>query len=78
MTNEFTKELLVKGFEASLASVESQLTELNALDAATGDGDHGTAIVATLKAAVAACQDPGNLSETLSNIAMGIMTAPGG
>lgn len=78
MTNEFTKDLLVKSLEASLAAVESKFDELNALDAATGDGDHGTAIVATLKAAVESAKEPGNLADTLSNIAMGVMSATGG
>ena len=78
MTNEFTKDLLVKSLEASLAAVESKFDELNALDAATGDGDHGTAIVATLKAAVESAKQPGNLADTLSNIAMGVMSATGG
>ena len=64
--------------ETALAAVEAKFDELNALDAATGDGDHGTAIVATLKAAVESAQGAGTLAETMSNIAMGIMTATGG
>ncbi len=64
--------------ETALAAVEARFDELNALDAATGDGDHGSAILATMKAAVESAQGAGTLSETLSNIAMGIMTATGG
>lgn len=78
MTNEFNKELLVKMLEAALASIEAQFDELNRLDAATGDGDHGTAILATMKAALESANQPGTLAETLSNIAMGIMSATGG
>ena len=78
MASEFTKELLTKMLETALAAVEAKFDELNALDAATGDGDHGSAILATMKAAVESAQGPGTFSETLSNIAMGIMTATGG
>ncbi len=78
MTNEFNKELLVKMLEAALASIEAQFDELNRLDAATGDGDHGTAILATMKAALESANQPGTLAETFSNVAMGIMSATGG
>jgi dihydroxyacetone kinase-like protein len=78
MTNTFTKELLVSALKGALASVVERFDELNALDAATGDGDHGTAIEATLKAAVESAQQPGGLSDALSNVAMGIMSATGG
>lgn len=78
MTNVFTKELLVSALKGALASVTEHFDELNALDAATGDGDHGTAIEATLKAALESAEQPGNLADTLSNVAMGIMSATGG
>ena len=78
MTNTFTKELLVSALKGALASVVARFDELNALDAATGAGDHGTAIAATLKAAGESAQQPGGLSDALSNVAMGIMSATGG
>ncbi len=78
MTNEFNKELLVKALQKAFESVEAKFDELNQLDAATGDGDHGTAIVSTLKAAVEAAEQPGSLADALSNVAMGIMSATGG
>lgn len=78
MTNAFTKELLERCLEAALADVSAKFDELNALDAATGDGDHGTAIETTLKAAVAASRKPGSLADALSNVAMDIMSATGG
>lgn len=78
MASELTKDLLTKMLESALAAVEAQFDELNALDAATGDGDHGSAILATMKAAVKAAQGPGTLAETATNIAMEIMTATGG
>ena len=78
MTTEFTKELLVKALKKALESIEANFDYLNKLDAATGDGDHGTAILSTMKAAVASAEKPGNLSDTLSNVAMDIMSATGG
>lgn len=78
MTSEFTKELLLKALEKALTSIEANFDELNKLDAATGDGDHGTAILSTMKAAVESARKPGNLSDTLSNVAMDIMNATGG
>ncbi|MGI6401767.1 MAG: DAK2 domain-containing protein [Thermoguttaceae bacterium] len=78
MTNVFTKELLHNAFQGALALVTEHLDELNALDAATGDGDHGAAIESTLQAAVKASEAPATLSDALSNIAMEIMSATGG
>lgn len=78
MTTEYTKDLLVKALQKALASIEANFDFLNKLDAATGDGDHGTAILSTLKAAVESVQKPGSLSDTLSNVAMDIMNATGG
>lgn len=78
MTTEFTKELLIKALKKALEAIEGHFDYLNKLDAATGDGDHGTAVLSTMKAAVAAAEKPGGLSDTLSNIAMEIMSATGG
>ena len=78
MTTEFTKDLLIKALKGALAAVEANFDYLNKLDAATGDGDHGTAILSTMKAAVESAEAPGSLSDTLSNVAMGVMSATGG
>ncbi|MDO5308459.1 MAG: dihydroxyacetone kinase subunit L [Planctomycetia bacterium] len=78
MTTVFTKDYLRKALSLALQSVNSQFDQLNALDAATGDGDHGTAIVSTLQAAVKASEAEASLKDMLSNIAMEIMSATGG
>ncbi len=78
MITEFTKDFLLKALKTALVAVEADFDHLNQLDAATGDGDHGTAILSTLKAAVESAEQPGNLADSLSNVAMGIMNATGG
>lgn len=78
MASVLNKELFSSALTKALALVESEFDALNALDAATGDGDHGTAIKSTLEAAVAAAAKPGSLAETLSNVAMDVMSATGG
>ena len=45
-------------FEALLARFESLEAELNALDAATGDGDHGTTMLKGLQAVVNEVENP--------------------
>ena len=70
----FTKTLLQKMLQAALSAVENQLAMLNQLDAATGDGDHGTAILAAMKAATAAAQKEGTLKTTLETIGWDVMS----
>ena len=64
--------------QAALSAVESQLTMLNQLDAATGDGDHGTAILAAMKAATAAAQKEGTLKTALETIGWDVMSNTSG
>ncbi len=59
-------------------NIEEKLSYLNELDTATGDGDHGTAILSAISAAVAASEQEGTLSQTLTAIAWGVMGATGG
>ena len=75
---ELTKELFQKMLDGALAKIESNFDYLNELDSATGDGDHGTAILSSMKAAVEAAKAEGSLSKTLSNVGWGIMNATGG
>ena len=75
---EFTKELLRKMLDAALAKIEANFDYLNELDSATGDGDHGTAILSSMKAAVQAAQADAPLAQTFSNVGWGIMNATGG
>ena len=74
----FTKTLLQKMLHAALSAVEDQRAMLNQLDAATGDGDHGTAIVAAMKAANTAVQQEGTLKETLEKIGWDVMSNTSG
>lgn len=64
--------------QAALSAVENQLVTLNQLDAATGDGDHGTAILTAMKAAVTASQKKGALKATLEMIGWDIMSSTSG
>lgn len=75
---ELTKELLQKMLDGALAKIETNFDYLNELDSATGDGDHGTAILSSMKAAAEAVKAEGSLSKTLSNVGWGIMNATGG
>lgn len=74
----FTKTTLQTLLAAALAAVEKNLDQLNALDGATGDGDHGTAILAAMKAANAAAQNDAPLAEMLHNVGWGIMSEASG
>jgi dihydroxyacetone kinase-like protein len=74
----FAKTLLQDMLQNALRAVESQLEMLNQLDAATGDGDHGTAILTAMKAANTAAQQDGTLKETLEKIGWDIMSKTGG
>lgn len=78
MKSELTKALFAKMLSAALAKIEINFDYLNQLDSATGDGDHGTAILSTMKAAVEASKQEESFSQTLSNIGWGIMSATGG
>lgn len=74
----FTKSLLQKMLDAALAAIEQNLETLNALDSATGDGDHGTAILAAMKAAATAAHKDGNLASTLEGIGWDVMSSTSG
>ena len=63
---------------AALSAVDEQLDMLNQLDAATGDGDHGTAILAAMRAAASAAQNEGSLKEVLEKIGWDIMSNTSG
>jgi dihydroxyacetone kinase-like protein len=74
----FTKILLQKMLQAALSAVENQLAMLNQLDAATGDGDHGTAILTAMKAATAAAHKEGTFKATLETIGWDVMSNTSG
>jgi len=74
----FTKTLLQEMLQNALSAVESQSAMLNQLDAAIGDGDHGTAILAAMKAANAAVEKEGTLKTTLETIGWDVMSNTSG
>ena len=74
----FTKTLLQKMLQAAFSAVENQLAMLNQLDAAIGDGDHGTAMMAAMGAANVAVQKDGSLKTTLETIGWDIMSNTSG
>lgn len=64
----------------SLAAIESSTAMLNQLDANTGDGDHGTAILAATRAAAetAKAKNDEPLNSVLESIAWNVMSSVGG
>ena len=74
----FTKTLLWEMLQTALSSIENQQAMLNQLDAATGDGDHGTAVLAAMKAATAGAHKEGTLKETLETIGWDVMSNTSG
>ncbi|GHT09976.1 dihydroxyacetone kinase subunit L [Planctomycetales bacterium] len=74
----FTKTLLQKILDSAVKAVETNLAYLNELDAATGDGDHGTAILAAVKAAAASAHKDGTLASTLETIGWDVMSSTSG
>ncbi|MDR1052886.1 MAG: dihydroxyacetone kinase subunit L [Planctomycetaceae bacterium] len=75
---KFTKYLLQQMLSAANEIVKTSVDDLNRLDAAIGDGDHGTAILAAMKAAAESSQKDGNLAEILGTIGWDIMASTNG
>ncbi len=69
MAKNFTKDLLARMIAAAVLELEQKPEELNRLDAATGDGDHGTSILKAMRAAAAAARAEGSLKDILHGIA---------
>lgn len=80
MAQTLNVTILQKMMTAALAALETQRAYLNELDAATGDGDHGTAIIAAMTAASAAVNSAESmtLSQTLEKIGWDVMSAASG
>ncbi|MDO5582223.1 MAG: dihydroxyacetone kinase subunit DhaL [Planctomycetia bacterium] len=79
MAKVLTKALFAEMLKNALDKIEEKFDFLNELDSATGDGDHGTAILSTMKAAVdVSKQQEVAFSQMLSAIGWGIMSATGG
>ena len=76
----FTKKLMASMLKVAAAQIEAEHENLSALDAATGDGDHGTTILRTMKAIVGAVNEAENKSmgALLNGVAMKVMMCDGG
>lgn len=74
----FTKETLRKVLADAQKVIESKFDYLNELDSATGDGDHGTAILSAIKGAVEAAKQDVPFAQMFQNIGWGVMNATGG
>ncbi len=78
--NTLTKENFVKMINAAAVKISAEADALSALDAATGDGDHGIAIKKTLDAMQKAANDNATASfiAILQQLAMCAMSSDGG
>jgi len=76
----FTKEMMIALLKAASADIDSEHENLSALDAATGDGDHGVTINRTMKAVNIAVEDADDksMAELLKDVAMKVMMCDGG
>jgi phosphoenolpyruvate---glycerone phosphotransferase subunit DhaL len=70
----FTIETLKAMTAAALATVTEHCEELSALDAATGDGDHGTAICQAMGAVNRSAQEGAGLKQALGDMGFAAMT----
>jgi len=64
---------LAKMTSTALAAVKERADEFSALDAATGDGDHGTAIVSALTAINRTAQEGKELKQSLNDVGFAAM-----
>lgn len=76
--NRLSTDLLRSMLARALADVSFRADEFSALDALTGDGDHGQAIVNVLAVADATAKKPGDLKAILSDIGFNIMLETSG
>jgi len=68
MSKTLTKELFAEILASAVGELEKRQEELNKLDAAIGDGDHGTSIVKAMRAAAGAARGDGAFKEVLYNV----------
>ncbi|MDR0869812.1 MAG: DAK2 domain-containing protein [Planctomycetaceae bacterium] len=74
----FTKSLFEKMLAAAAAAIEANAAMLNQLDAAIGDGDHGTAITAAIRTAAESIKKSGTFSEVLQTVGFDVMGSTSG
>lgn len=71
--NNLTVDQFRAMLHAALKAVKEKEDYFSQLDAVTGDGDHGTAIVTALSAAIEASADAVDFNLMLNNIGFGVM-----
>jgi dihydroxyacetone kinase-like protein len=74
MTDRFTINELRNMIAAALAAVTEHSAELSGLDAATGDGDHGTAICQAMGAVNRSAMQGTELKQALNDMGFAAMT----
>lgn len=74
MHSMFTIDTLKQMTAAALVAVSEHSDELSALDAATGDGDHGTAICQAMGAVDRTAQQGSDLKQALGDMGFAAMT----
>jgi phosphoenolpyruvate---glycerone phosphotransferase subunit DhaL len=74
MSNSLTKSDFAAKISAAKQKIEDHLEELNKLDAATGDGDHGTSIIRVIQAADTAARKEASFKDMLTNVGMAVMS----
>jgi len=67
MSKFLTKKLVGDILAKAVSELEKRQEELNRLDAAIGDGDHGTSIVKAMRAAAEAIRGDGSFKDALYN-----------
>lgn len=76
------EKLTIDGFKnmlaVSLTNIEARADEFSQLDAITGDGDHGTAIVTAMKALISGQSDSTDFKQLLSDMGFNVMMETSG
>lgn len=62
----------------ALTNIEARADEFSALDAITGDGDHGTAIVSAMRALIAGVGESGEFKQMLGDMGFNVMMETSG
>jgi len=73
MMNKLSIDQFREMLDAALLAVRAKEDYFSQLDAVTGDGDHGTAIVTALNAAIAASRSTSEFKGMFNDIGFGIM-----
>lgn len=75
---KLTVQDFISMWKCALARVKERADEFSRLDAVTGDGDHGTAIVQALVSSVEAAENGTNFKTMLNEMGFNVMMQTGG